>query len=240
MSAGDRCLALFAPVAVDYLILEGVDRRVELLPLIGHLGLNLVKPIQGLPDLVVRQIRKLGENTVVHDLVDQPAPGLRGNRRHDLDALEIGFLAKDHSTGEDLGQCLEQGLLLLPATMTQLEIEQIHPSVEQTAVVRNLRLNVLGGVASLSQFLQLEPGQVDCVLILEDDVDAAATVVHAARLLAGSGQGGIGVHRGSAPSAGMELEVDVRAAPRGIATSTVEGNCLSLTHALTAGDVPSG
>ena len=211
-----------------------------MLPLVGHLGLNLMKPIQGLPDLVVRQVRKLGENTVVHDLVDQSAPGLRGNRRHDLDALQVGFLAEDHSTGEDLGQCLEQGPLLLPATTTQLEIEKIHPPVEQAAVVGNLRLDVLGGVASLSQFLQLEPGQVARVLILEDDVDAAALVVHAARLLAGSGQGGIGVHRCSAPSAGMKLEVDVRAGAAGIATSAVEGNCLSLTHALAAGDIPSG
>jgi len=206
-------------------------------PLVGHFGFNLPQPVQGLPDLVVRQVWKLGENTVVHDLVDQSASGLRGNRRHGLDVLQAGLLAQDHSTGEDLGQCLEQSPLLFSATTTQLEIEQIHPSVEQPAIVRNLRLDVFGGMASLPQILQVEPGQIVQVLGLEHDVDAAALVVHAARLLAGSGQSGIGGHRRPPTSAGMKLEMDVRAGALGIATITVEGNCLSLTHALAVGDI---
>jgi len=67
---------------------------------------------------------------------------------------------------------------LVPAATAHLEVDQVHPAVEETAVVGNLGLNVLGGLAALPQLIQTDVGDVGEILGLEDCVDPASVLAH--------------------------------------------------------------
>lgn len=177
-SASNWGLVLLAPVAGDDLVLEGIDDLVELTTLAGQLGLHLSQTIDGLDDLVVGELGEIGKDPIVHDLVDQSPTRHRRKRGHDLDMAQRGLGPQDHPLGQDLGQGLEDRPLLVAPATTLLEIEEIHAPMEETAVIRDLRLDVLGCVAATTDLVQLEIAEAFEELRLEDHIEASPLFFH--------------------------------------------------------------
>lgn len=68
---------------------------------------------------------------------------------------KVGLGTNRHTGSEDLGQCLDEGPFLLPVPTPQLEIEQVEATVEKTAVIGDLSLDVLGQLPTPAQIIQI-------------------------------------------------------------------------------------
>lgn len=177
-SAAYRSLAVLCSITSDDLVLERIDDVVQLMPLLGEHRLNLPQPLDRFANLVVGQLGETRQDAIVHDLVDQTTPGDRRKWGHGLDVLQAGLTAEHETARQDLRQGLENRPGLLAAATSAFKDEQVHATVKESSVIRDLGLDVLGGVPSTTDFVELEGGQTLEVLGLEDRVDAAPFVVH--------------------------------------------------------------
>ena len=106
--------------------------------------------------------------------------------------------------------------------------------MKEPAVEGDLTFHVFGRVPSLPQLRQIDLLEIRYKFGLEYPVDASSAVVHSHRLLARSGHRWIRVDRRRTTAPGVDLEVEVGAATRGIPGVTIETDRCSLADRLAA------
>ncbi len=166
-------MVLLAPVASDDLVLESVDDNMELLPLSRQLGFNLPETLQGLHQFLIGQLGELGEDAIVHDLVDETPAGGGRQRGHHIDVAKVGLGPEHHPGRKDLGKSIEKRPFFFTAAAPELEIQQVHTPMQQTPVVRNLGLYVLRCVPPRPELVEVEGIEADDELRPEDSIDSA-------------------------------------------------------------------
>ncbi len=165
-------------IPANDLFLKAIDDDVELLSLGRQLPLKITEINECLGDLALAQVGKTGQDPVIHDLVDEASPRRFWHWRGDFDVLEIGFITENHPPGKNLRKGFKKCSLLFTRTSGELEIEEVHPTVDQTSVIRDHALHVLGGVTALPQLGQLYRVEIGDEIGIEGPVDSAAAVTH--------------------------------------------------------------
>ena len=69
---------------------------------------------------------------------------------------QVRFFPKHQPRGENLRQRLEQGPLFFPSTPPHLEVEEIHPTLEESPIVGDLGLDIFGRGTAFPQLVEVD------------------------------------------------------------------------------------
>jgi hypothetical protein len=109
--------------------------------------------------------------------------------------------------------------------------------VEEAAVVRELVFDIIGQVPTSPQVVEGKAVEVCDELRILDLIETAAVCLHGLRLPAGRDEGGVGVDGRGAPSAGMDLEMEMGRSPVGVARIPVVADDIPTADPISRADI---